>query len=395
MSIRLDKPAFSQAHGHLEAKDFTIPHGWMAPIQIDSLSLDASDKGIRVDPSRFTLEQSQLSLKGDLLFAPQGIQVDMDFASKGIAWDTIEGVIDRATKDKEAGREASSSWPRFEGTVRCRTESFTYGSFTWEPLLASVTFSPDNLSVAVTEAYMCGISTLGALTLHGDEILLDLRLIAKNRDLAPTLPCLSETERQVTGRFDLNGSIKGEARGDGLVRALHGHMELAARNGNIFKDPVLAKVFSVLNVTEILRGKVPDLASNELPYDSFTAKADLRNGNLVLNETALSGPTVGIVGSGTLNLIDKKVDLKLVVAPLRTVDFIVEKTPVVKNIMGGKIVTVPVRVKGDWKDPRVTVLSATAVGTRLLGIMKNTLMLPVDLVEPVITKKDAGRRNSP
>jgi uncharacterized protein YhdP len=278
-----------------------------------------------------------------------------------------------------------------QGTVRCRTESFTYGRFTWEPLLASVTFAPDNLSVAVTEAYLCGISTLGVLNQHGDAILLDLRLIAQDRDLAPTFPCLSESTRQVTGRFDLTGSIKGVGRGDDLLRALHGHMEFSARDGNIFKDPLLAKVFSGLNVTELLRGKVPDLASNELPYDSFTAKADLLNGTLMLKEIALSGPTVGIAGDGTLDLIGQKVDLKLIVAPLRTVDFVVEKTPVVKTIMGGKVVTVPVRVKGDWEDPRVTVLSAAAVGTRLLGIMKNTLMLPKHLVQPVIPKKDTAK----
>ena len=133
---------------------------------------------------------------------------------------------------------------------------------------------------------------------------------------------------------------------------------------------------------------MPDLASDQLPYDSLTIKADLQDGNLVLNETVLSGPTVGIVGDGTVNLIDKEVDLKLIVAPLRTLDFIVEKTPIVKNIMGGKLLTVPVRIAGEWKDPDVTMLSPTAVGSRLLEIMKNTVLLPVELVEPVLPKQD-------
>ena len=173
-----------------------------------------------------------------------------------------------------------------------------------------------------------------------------------------------------------------------MVRALQGNLEFSARSGNILRDPVLAKVFSLLNVTEMLRGKMPDLASNQLPYDSLTIKADLQDGNLVLNETVLSGPTVGIVGAGTVHLIDKKVDLKLIVAPMRTLDFIVEKTPIIKNIMGGKLITVPVRIAGDWKNPDVTMLSAAAVGSRLLEIMKNTVLLPVELVEPVLPKQD-------
>ena len=78
------------------------------------------------------------------------------------------------------------------------------------------------------------------------------------------------------------------------------------------------------------------------------------------------------------------------VAPLRTVDFIIERTPIVKNIMGGKLVTVPVRIAGDWKNPTVTMLSATAVGSRLLEIMKNTVLLPVVLAEPVLPKQNEG-----
>jgi hypothetical protein len=321
-------------------------------------------------------------------FEPEGIQLDMDLASEEIAWDSIERVIDRAKAEEPVDEEAPSSWPRIEGTVRCRTEAFTYEPFTWRPLHASVTFTQDDLRVAVTEADICGISTLGAINLEGEDIELDFRLIAKDGDLEPTFPCLSDTERQVTGQFDLTGNITGKARGDALVRALQGNMELSARNGNILQDPVLSKVFSLLNVTEILRGKVPDLASNQLPYDSLTIKADLQDGNLLLNETVLSGPTVGIVGDGTVHLMDKKVDLKLIVAPLRTLDFIIEKTPIVKNIMGGKLLTVPVRIAGDWKDPDVTMLSATAVGSRLLEIMKNTVLLPVELVEPVLPKQD-------
>jgi hypothetical protein len=254
LNIRLDKPTFSKAQGHLEARDFSIPYSWMVPIRIEGLSLDASEKGIRVDSAHLILEESHLSLQGDLGFAPEGIRVDMDLASEGIKWDSIKKVIDRAKAEKTVDEEAPSSWPRTEGTVRCRTESFTYGVFTWKPLQASVNFSPEDLRVAVTEADICGISTLGAVNLDGKDLSLDFRLIAKDGDLAPTFPCLSDTERQVTGRFDLIGHIHGTARGDEVVRALQGSLELSARNGSILQDPVLSKVFSLLNVTEMLRG---------------------------------------------------------------------------------------------------------------------------------------------
>ncbi len=388
LNVRRDKPVFSRAQGHLEAKGFSVPYSWMSMFEVEGLSMSASQRGIAVESACLRLADSYISMEGGLVFAPEGIQLDMDLASEAIGWDRIASVIDRA-RAEEPGEEAPPG-PKFGGTVRCRAESFTYGPFTWRPLHGSVTFTPDDLRVAVTEADVCGISTLGALNMEGEELSLDFKVIAQDADLEPALPCLSDTERRVSGRFDLRGDIEGTAREDSLIRALEGEMEFSSRDGNILEDPVLTKVFSLLNVTEILRGKMPDLRSDELPYDSLHIKADLRDGALHLSEAVLSGPTVGIAGDGAVHLIDKEVDLKLVVAPLRTVDFIVEKTPVVSNIMGGKLITVPVRISGNWRDPRVTMLSATAVGSRLLGIMKNTLMLPMDLVEPVLPKKEEG-----
>jgi hypothetical protein len=381
LNIRLDKPEHSKAQGYLEAKSLRIPYGWMAPIEIESLSLDASEKGIKVDNAHLKLEKTHISLEGDLDFSDEGLLFDMDLASEAIEWAAIERTLDRA---EATGQQEMSSRLPVEGTVRCRAESFTYGQFTWQPLHASVTFARDTIRAAVTDADLCGIATLGALNITPQDTSLDFRLVSNDRDLAPTFPCLSETEREVTGRFNLTGEVKGEGKGDILIRSLKGRMEFSARDGQVYRDPVWSKIFSLLNVTEVFRGKKVDLGSDDLAYDTLAFKADLENGNLLIREFVLEGPTMGIAGQGSLDLVEKKGDITLLLAPLRTVDFIVEKTPVVSSIMGGKLLTVPVRVKGDWEDPQVTMLSATSVGTRLLGMLKNTLMLPVDIIEPAI-----------
>jgi hypothetical protein len=382
LNIRRENVPSSEAKGRLQAGGFSFPYGWLSLFRIESLSLEAAEDGIRFDSSRLTLEESGLALQGSLSFAPEGIRADLDLASEEIPWDRIRRVVEKAKEPEE--KKTPFPLPPVRGTFRCRTESFTYGKLTWKPMHATVTFLPDAVGVAVTRAALCGISTLGAVELKDDETRIDCTLNAQEADLNAALPCLSESERQVTGSFNLSGSIRGTAREEALMRALQGELAFTARNGDILRNPVLAKVFSVLNGTEILRGKVPDLRSNQLPYKSLEIKATLQNGALALTEVALSGPTVGIAGSGTADLIDRRVDLQLLVAPLRTVDFIVEKTPLVGNIMGGKLVTVPVRISGDWDDPDVTLLAAGAVGNRLLDIMKNTLMLPVDLAEQVL-----------
>jgi hypothetical protein len=384
LNIRLDEPAFSKAQGYLEAKDLSIPYGWLAPIRIESLSLEATEKGLDVKPAHFKLEETHIDLEGGVEFWADGLLFDMNLASDGIDWATIDRVIDRtkATEEQPIAPQLS-----VQGTVRCRLASFRYGQLTWEPLHASVTFAQDAVRAAVTEADLCGISTLGALNITDESTSLDFKLIAKDQDLAPTFPCLSESEedeREVTGRFNLTGEVKGKGRGDDLMRSLHGNLEFHARDGHIYRDPVWSKIFSLLNVTEVFRGKKIDVTSDDLAYDSMAFKAGLDEGNLLVETFTLEGPTMGIAGQGSLDLMEKQADLTLLLAPLRTVDFIMEKTPVVSNITGGRLVTVPVRLKGDWEDPQVTMLSAASVGQRLLGMMRNTLMLPVDIMDPVI-----------
>jgi hypothetical protein len=392
LNVRLDKPVHSKAQGYLEAKALSIPYGWMAPIEIESLSLDASEKGIKVDNAHLTLEKTHISLEGNLDFSDEGLLFDMDLASEAIEWAAIERTLDRA---EAAGQQEMSSRLPVEGTVRCRAESFTYGQFTWQPLHASVMFTQDVIRAAVTDADLCGIATLGALNITPQDTSLDFRLVSNDQDLAPTFPCLSASEREVTGRFNLTGEVKGQGRQDTLIRSLTGNMEFSARDGRVYRDPVWSKIFSLLNVTEVFRGKTVDLGSDDLAYDSLTFKADLENGTLLIKEFVLEGPTMGIAGQGSLDLVEKKGDITLLLAPLRTVDFIVEKTPVVSSIMGGKLVTVPVRVKGDWEDPQVTMLSAASVGTRLLGMLMNTLMLPVEIIEPAIPGERAEEDSPP
>jgi hypothetical protein len=392
LNVRREEPAFSKAQGYLEAKSLRIPFRWLAPITIDSLNLEASEKGLDIRPAHLTLEETHIDLEGGIEFSADGLLFDMDLASDGIEWATIEKVIDGAetTEQQELAPKLAMG-----GTVRCRTESFTYGQFTWKPLHASVGFTRDTLRAAVTEADLCGISTLGALNVTEEGTSLDFRLIAKDQDLAPTFPCLSETGREVTGRFDLTGEVKGEGKGDMLMRSLTGSLEFAARDGHIYRDPVWSKIFSLLNVTEVFRGKKVDLRSDDLAYDSMAFKARLDKGNLMVETFTLEGPTMGVAGQGSLDLVDKQADITLLLAPLRTVDFIVEKTPVVSNITGGQLVTFPVKLEGDWEDPQVTMLSATSVGQRLLGMMRNTLMLPVDIMEPVIPGKREEEDSSP
>jgi len=71
------------------------------------------------------------------------------------------------------------------------------------------------------------------------------------------------------------------------------------------------------------------------------------------------------------------------VSPLKTVDTVVRNIPLVGNILGGSLVSIPVKVTGDINDPTVVPLSPSAVGSGLLGTMKRVFQLPFTLTQPL------------
>jgi uncharacterized protein YhdP len=143
---------------------------------------------------------------------------------------------------------------------------------------------------------------------------------------------------------------------------------------------VLAKIFALLNVTEILVGKLPDLVKEGFAYDSMEAKGNLHDGKLTVKEGTVDSPSMKIVWQGDIDLITKKLDLTVLVAPLKTADRIIEKIPWVGEVLGGTLISIPIKVTGDIRDPTVTPLSASAVGSEILGIMKRILRLPFKII---------------
>jgi uncharacterized protein YhdP len=192
---------------------------------------------------------------------------------------------------------------------------------------------------------------------------------------------------RATGTFEFDGRIIAQGRPEDLFKAMEGNVEFRAKDGRIEYALGLARIVEFLNVTEIYRGKLPDMRKEGLPYDRLTLKVTLQKNKMIFEELILDGPTMEIVGKGEIDLTDRKMNFTVLVAPLKTVDRITKAIPVVSYIFGGTLVIIPVKVHGNLKDPRVTPLSPSAVGGELLAMMKRTLGLPFKVIEPLLLRQ--------
>jgi hypothetical protein len=113
-------------------------------------------------------------------------------------------------------------------------------------------------------------------------------------------------------------------------------------------------------------------------------RATAQKGIVSLDEAVLRSSVVNLVGHGSIRLSDQTLDVMVLAAPLTTADAVVRRIPLVRNIWGGSLVTIPIRVSGPLDQPKIDPLPPSAVGEGLVGIMERTLKLPFKIMEPII-----------
>lgn len=224
------------------------------------------------------------------------------------------------------------------------------------------------------------------IDLSKEGIAFDFLAIAANQELEQTVTCLSGADVNMSGTYDLRAELRARGADNALMPSLEGKVDFISRDGKIYRYPLLAKVFSVLSVTEILRGKVPELGGDGFPYKSFTVKGEVHHGIFKIDEAFIDGSSIDFIASGEVDLARKKIDMVVLVAPFSTVNWVIRNIPLVGKIMSGNLISIPVRVSGDLADPEVTFLSPLAVGSRLVELLKNILKLPVEIVSPLLPK---------
>ena len=396
--VVLDQPQESTAEGSLEGSDLLIPWALKTPLEINSIRLSAHDKTVTIGSSDLTLANTHFTLAGTVTASARQYIVDGDIGASTVAIETLQKALGEDAKRDSSGAKADGAPQKkplpLVGTLLFRAESLSYGKFVLNPVEAKVVLVPDEIRVDLLEAAFCGITIHGNIALAGGDISLDLKPDAKGLQLEPALTCLAGKDIKVSGVFDLSGSLSARGKPDALVSSLQGSADFTAREGHFYRSPTLAKILSLLNVSDLLRGNFSDFRTKGLTYRSISIKAGIQNGKLDLQELVIDSSAMNIVGQGVIDLKDSTVRMTVLVAPFTTVDKIVSKIPVVNYILQETLVSIPVTVSGRISDPEVKLMPASAVGDGVLGILKRTVKAPVKIIEPVLPgerKKDGGQ----
>jgi len=338
---------------------------------------------VKLASTPLTWGESNLLLIGDIFFSTNNIVIDLGISLDSVDWARIEKVLDYAKEKKDVSDNLTDE-VSIRAMLKIKSEKFQYNSYIFQPIQVDVTLGSDEVMIAIEKAGLCGVTINGIIKVSDQSVEFYIVPKSQNKQLESTLSCLSNQKASASGKFNLGGEIMAQAKPETKARIFSGDLNFSANSGRIYRLGLLSKLFAVLNITEIYRGEAPDLVGEGFAYNTMEIQADFKGKKLVMQKCAIDGASMDLACEGDIDLVDNKVNLIILVAPFKTVDRIVKHIPLVGGVLGGKIISIPFRAKGDLDDPDIIPLSPSAVGSGMLGILERTLKLPITIIQPLL-----------
>lgn len=384
LHMDLEAPGNSKAWGTLKVEGLEYLWGLKMPVMIERAAVNAQEKHIELGSFSISSKESSIGGSGSLDFSSERYLINLDAFSPYLAWADIESIL-LGESSSEKGKDA-----KIGGVIKLRALKFRYKDFVWDAIHAKLYLKDGEYRVVVDKADLCGMSTPGMVKYANGELSLSFSVKTADGDMDNTLTCFFEQKGLIEGKYSLDGQLYARGKEEPLAEHSKGKFHLYAEKGRIYRFNILSKILSVLNLMEISRGKVPDLTKEGFSYEKMEGEAVLKNGIIFIKEGVIDGSPMKIFTQGKVDAIKEELDLTVLVAPFKTVDVILRNIPLLGRVLTGKsgtFISVPLSVKGNWKDPKVIPIPPKAVGSGLLGIMKRTLELPVEVIKPVIPKE--------
>lgn len=383
----------AEANGQLSVNGTQVHLGPdLPPLTVSNLRVDSSpDQGLQIADSELSWNEHHFLVDGHFQPHPVGpTDLDVTIATPSLNWSWLSSQFSQLAPWFEQSGESSGSWP-VQGKINIRMEQFRHRKRTLAPLHLTWQLTPDGpWTVHILEhSRLCGISVPGKVSIQPDELRFTVAPSSSGLDLAPALKCLLQSKDTATGTLDVRGHIQAAApAAEDLSSNLDGELNFTVTDGRLLRFSLLAKLIEVLNSTEILFGSLPDLENEGIRFSSLQGTARMHGQRIVIDKGLVDGHSLEMGFQGHLDVQDKTLDLTVLVAPLKTVDRLVKKIPIISGLTRGNLITIPVRISGSWKDPKVTPLSPQAVSKELVDLMHRTLEWPFQILQPFMGPED-------
>ena len=88
-----------------------------------------------------------------------------------------------------------------------------------------------------------------------------------------------------------------------IKKTLNGNIHIEMHSGNINRFHILSKIFSLLNVYQIFKFKLPDLVTEGMPYNSIIANFEIKNGIAETEDLLIDSDSMRITTVGEIDIL--------------------------------------------------------------------------------------------
>jgi hypothetical protein len=379
-TIDLAEPRRSDATGALEADRVDILERWGIPIGIERLRINVAGDAVRIDEGALAVAGERLAATGMVTRQPKTFALDLRVTADAI---DAERLL-RAFLRGEAKPPAPGWNLPVEGRVAVDAKSVAYGTHVVRPVSGTVTLAPERIVADVKQAQLCGL----ALPLHAvfvpGNVSVTGRIEARAQPLAGTVTCLMGEEFAMTGTLDLDADLSASGPADALARVARGTFQLTARDGQIQRAPAMARVLTLDAVANALRDRPSEILARGLDYSELAVAGSIDAGRVRMERGTLNAAALGFAWTGEIDIPGERIDVNGIVAPFGRIQGVVQHVPIVGQILGARVVGIPVSINGNMRDPRVVPLGPAAIGQSLVNLMGAVVKTPVDLLDPFL-----------
>ena len=257
----------------------------------------------------------------------------------------------------------------------------------YSDLRATLTYRQQILDIPALAMNAFGgrFSGIGSLAFaHGDVTQCRAGFIIEGMSAEQILKYAGAEKELITGTVTMQGNITAEgASASDFKKTAQGTATLRMEKGSLNRFAFLSKVFSILNVSQLFKFKLPDMVNDGMPYTTITGAFSLKDGILSSNDLFVNSNAMNMSLVGKTDIINEELDLNIGIQPLQTIDKVVSHIPVVGWILTSDtkgLITLYFVAKGKWNDPTVNAIPVKSMARGVFDIFKKIFQLPAKLI---------------
>jgi hypothetical protein len=265
--------------------------------------------------------------------------------------------------------------------LHLKTDRLVYKKYQVSEVQAVILWDMQQTDIQLLSANLCGLDLAGRLTFSqqkpGIPTQVDIDIQAVDQEnIASTLSCFFPDLRLLNGSYSFQSGLAGNGPLQRIPKSLSGDLSFEAHNGQIHKMTLLSRLLSVLNIL-----KLPDITQEGFRYKNILVEGQMENGVIHLEKAVIDAENMALFFTGRVYPFENKLNLTCLVAPLKTIDTIIQFIPIVNTILSGRLVSFPAKATGAIDDPVITPMHPSAVGEGLINLFTGILQTPLRLLD--------------